>query len=98
LPFFKEQHGAVGHLLGGWGFSGNYVLASGQRYTPSQFFSQEFTGRITSTQLSTTRLTAVQKLRVHSLAIGLLRQQASACTPAMPARYLPRLVRNRFAP
>jgi Carboxypeptidase regulatory-like domain len=42
LPFFKEQHGFVGHLLGGWGFSGNYVLASGQRYTPSQFFISEF--------------------------------------------------------
>lgn len=36
LPFFKEQHGVIGHLLGGWIVSGNYFLESGQRYTPSQ--------------------------------------------------------------
>jgi hypothetical protein len=39
LPFFREQHGVVGHVLGGWGFSANYLLASGQRYTPVQAFS-----------------------------------------------------------
>jgi len=38
LPFFKEQRGVVGHALGGWAFSGNYILASGQRYTPIQGF------------------------------------------------------------
>jgi hypothetical protein len=26
----------IGHILGGWGFSGNYIVASGQRYTPIQ--------------------------------------------------------------
>jgi Carboxypeptidase regulatory-like domain len=36
LPFFKEQHGLVGHVLGGWSLSGNYLIASGQRYTPVQ--------------------------------------------------------------
>jgi len=36
LPFFKEQHGFTGHVLGGWGLSANYFLQSGQRYTPSQ--------------------------------------------------------------
>jgi outer membrane receptor protein involved in Fe transport len=36
LPFFKEQHGFLGHVLGGWSFAGNYVLASGQPYTASQ--------------------------------------------------------------
>ncbi len=36
FPLFKEQHGFVGHILGGWGVSGNYVIASGQPYTPSQ--------------------------------------------------------------
>jgi hypothetical protein len=36
LPFFKEQHGLAGHILGGWQLSGNYILASGQRYTPVQ--------------------------------------------------------------
>jgi hypothetical protein len=36
LPFFKEQHGWMGHILGGWAFSGSYILASGQGYTPQQ--------------------------------------------------------------
>ena len=36
LPFFKTQHGFVGHTLGGWAVSANYVWASGQRYTPLQ--------------------------------------------------------------
>ena len=36
IPFFKEQHGVIGHILGGWSMSGNYILASGQGYTPSQ--------------------------------------------------------------
>jgi hypothetical protein len=44
LPFFKEQHGFVGHVLGGWTVSANYLLASGQRYTPTQFFSARATG------------------------------------------------------
>ncbi len=35
LPFFKEQHGIIGHVLGGWAVSGNYFLQSGQRYTPN---------------------------------------------------------------
>jgi hypothetical protein len=38
LPFFKEQHGLMGHVLGGWTVAANYLLASGQRYTPSQEF------------------------------------------------------------
>jgi outer membrane receptor protein involved in Fe transport len=38
LPFLKEQHGAIGHILGGWALSGNYVIASGQNYTPAQLF------------------------------------------------------------
>jgi Carboxypeptidase regulatory-like domain len=36
FPMYKEQHGLLGHILGGWGVSGNYVLASGQPYTASQ--------------------------------------------------------------
>ncbi len=43
LPFFREQHGVVGHMLGGWSISANYIVASGQGYTPSQIFSAEFT-------------------------------------------------------
>lgn len=42
LPFFKEQHGFMGHLLGGWALSGSYVLESGQRYTPTQIFTATF--------------------------------------------------------
>ena len=36
LPFFKEQHGFLGRLLGGWALSADYILASGQPYTPQQ--------------------------------------------------------------
>jgi hypothetical protein len=36
IPFFKEQHGLVGHVLGGWAFSTSYVYGSGQPYTPAQ--------------------------------------------------------------
>jgi len=42
IPFFKEQHGVVGHILGGWMISGNYILASGQRYTPAQLGDAAF--------------------------------------------------------
>jgi len=44
LPFFREQHGLTGHILGGWTLSANYVVASGQRYTPTQFFAARATG------------------------------------------------------
>lgn len=43
LPFFKNQHGLLGHLLGGWAISGNYLVASGQRYTPSELFTSTAT-------------------------------------------------------
>jgi hypothetical protein len=42
LPFFKEQHGLIGHVLGGWVVNANYVLASGQRYTPAQLGDAAF--------------------------------------------------------
>jgi len=42
LPFFKEQHGLAGHMFGGWVFSANYILASGQRYTPVQNGAEAF--------------------------------------------------------
>lgn len=38
LPFFKAQHGFMGRVLGGWGLSGDYILASGQPYTPFELF------------------------------------------------------------
>lgn len=37
IPFYKEQHGVIGHLLGGWQINGIYQVGSGQRFTPSQF-------------------------------------------------------------
>ena len=39
IPFFKDQKGFVGHLLGGWQINGTYVLASGRPFTPAQFFN-----------------------------------------------------------
>ena len=36
LPFFREQHGFLGHVLGGWAISADYIWASGQPYTPQQ--------------------------------------------------------------
>jgi len=36
VPFFKEQRGLIGHILGGWTLSADYIYASGQAYTPTQ--------------------------------------------------------------
>jgi hypothetical protein len=36
IPFFREQHGLIGHILGGWAFSASYLYGSGQPYTPRQ--------------------------------------------------------------
>jgi hypothetical protein len=36
LPFLRDEHGVLGHIFGGWVISANYLLQSGQRYTPSQ--------------------------------------------------------------
>jgi len=44
LPFHKDQKGFVGHVIGGWQLSANYILSSGQRYTPSQIFMSQFSG------------------------------------------------------
>ena len=35
VPFFKQQKGLVGHLLGGWQFNGTYIISSGQVFTPN---------------------------------------------------------------
>jgi len=40
VPFFKSQKGAVGHVLGGWTLSADYIWASGQPYTPYQAFEE----------------------------------------------------------
>jgi hypothetical protein len=36
IPVFGSQKGLAGHLLGGWSFSGEYHIISGQAFTPSQ--------------------------------------------------------------
>ncbi|HWZ41911.1 MAG TPA: TonB-dependent receptor [Candidatus Saccharimonadales bacterium] len=46
IPFFKEQHGLVGHVLGGWAFNTSYVYGSGQPFTPRQ--GSVFGGNINS--------------------------------------------------
>jgi hypothetical protein len=40
LPFMKSQHGFIGHAVGGWGFSGDYIWGSGQPFTPVQNFAE----------------------------------------------------------
>lgn len=42
IPFMRSQHGVVGHIVGGWAISGNYIISSGQRYTPTQFYENYF--------------------------------------------------------
>lgn len=44
LPFFRNQPGVLGRFLGGWSLSGNYILASGQPYTPIQLFLDTLSG------------------------------------------------------
>jgi hypothetical protein len=46
IPAFRAQHGIVGHVLGGWAIAGSYFIASGQPYTPIQFFSNAFSGGV----------------------------------------------------
>jgi hypothetical protein len=46
LPFYRSQQGLVGHLLGGWGVSANYILSSGEPYTANQVFSSFFSGGV----------------------------------------------------
>jgi hypothetical protein len=43
LPFFKEQHGILGHLLGGWTMSASYVWESGQAFTPETIVFPQLT-------------------------------------------------------
>jgi Carboxypeptidase regulatory-like domain len=53
LPFFKEQHGFLGHALGGWSFSGTYILASGQTYNPFMVAFANLTDGSNLTQFGT---------------------------------------------
>lgn len=36
IPAFRDQHGIMGHILGGWAVAGSYVLQAGQPYSPAQ--------------------------------------------------------------
>jgi outer membrane receptor protein involved in Fe transport len=36
IPYFREQRGVIGHLLGGWQLNGTYFLTSGAAFTPSE--------------------------------------------------------------
>ena len=60
LPFHKQQQGVSGHLLGGWGFAGNYTLTSGQLYTPSQRLFAGLYGDTTFTDLFNNDLSAAR--------------------------------------
>jgi carboxypeptidase family protein len=37
LPFYRGQHGLIGHVLGGWALGAAYVISSGQPYTAVQY-------------------------------------------------------------
>ena len=46
IPAYRSQHGVVGHILGGWAVSGNYILSSGQPYSPNQISLNYQTGGV----------------------------------------------------
>jgi outer membrane receptor protein involved in Fe transport len=59
VPFYKEQRGFVGHLLGGFQINGQYVYNSARPYTPAQVFSVSFLG-VGSTYSTTTGTDAIR--------------------------------------
>jgi hypothetical protein len=44
LPFYRDQVGLAGRVLGGWSLSGTYIIQSGQAYTPIQYGLNYFSG------------------------------------------------------
>lgn len=46
IPMYRTQHGVIGHILGGWGIAGTYLLSSGQPYTPAQVAFGTFTNAV----------------------------------------------------
>ncbi len=46
IPFLRSQRGVVGHVLGGWGVAGSYVLQSAQGFTPSQYETNYYSGGV----------------------------------------------------
>jgi len=39
LPFYREQKGFLGRVLGGWQVNGTYIVTSGGTYTPDSFIN-----------------------------------------------------------
>ena len=56
VPWFKEQRGFVGHLLGGFQINANWVYNSGRPYSPSQSFNSSFLAPGTGSYQTTTGL------------------------------------------
>jgi len=67
VPFYKEQKGFIGHLLGGYQLNGNFVYNSARPYTPSQVFSVSFLG-VGNTYSSTTGTDAIRAFRGNDAA------------------------------
>jgi hypothetical protein len=44
VPWMKEQHGWMGHVLGGWQINGTQIITSGRTFTPAQFENSSFLG------------------------------------------------------
>jgi len=44
VPYFKAQHGFVGHVLGGWQINAVHVYNSGRLYSPSQLNNANILG------------------------------------------------------
>jgi len=44
VPWHKDQHGWMGHVLGGWQLNGTQVITSGRTFTPAQFENSSFLG------------------------------------------------------
>ena len=44
LPFYREQKGFIGRVLGGFQLNGTYIVTSGQPYTPDSFINANIFG------------------------------------------------------
>jgi len=91
LPFFKQQHGILGHAFGGWGISGSYIYQSGQGYTPltenltqptaaGDFFDSGFLGAFNNGQTVARPFLGSTSAPANSVGIF----QGDACTLFVP--------------
>ena len=55
LPFYREQKGFVGRVIGGWQINGTYIVTTGAAYTPQSVIGGSFFG------LGATYLTAGER-------------------------------------